>query len=198
MAEGSGWNRRKVLVAIVAALGALSIIVPIASALLSQAFSRPKPAPTTQSATASVPAGPTIKPLSVRPVMQIEATAPEQCPAVAPTLPADPLTTCDIDRTALYSLGPEALALQLTRVSSVLSPITSQFVIQVMMTPESAQGFGTFTAAQVNRQIAFVRDGSVVSAPQISESISSQSLQLTGNLTAQSADQIVKLLRDGS
>lgn len=198
MAEESGWNRRKVLIAIVAALGALSIIMPIASALLSQAFSRPSAAPTTQSPTASVPAGPAIKPLSVRPVVHVEPTAPEHCPAVAPTPPTDPLTTCGIDRAALYTLGPEALVLQLTRVSSVLSPITSQVVIQVTMTPESAQGFGTFTAAQLNRQIAFVRDGTVVSAPKISESITSPLLQLTGNLTTESADQIVKLLRDGS
>ena len=34
------------------------------------------------------------------------------------------MRTCDITRTAVYELGPEALRLQLTDVDSFLNPLT--------------------------------------------------------------------------
>ena len=66
------------------------------------------------------------------------------------------------------------------------------------MTPESATEFGTFTAGQVGKQVAFVRAGTVVWGPKIAAPIDGQVLQLSGELTAEQAKQIATMLRDES
>jgi preprotein translocase subunit SecD len=55
-----------------------------------------------------------------------------------------------------------------------------------------------YTAANVGKQLAFVRDGAVLAAPAIDQPINGQSLQLSGNMTQATAETIVRMLRDGS
>lgn len=198
MAEPSNRNRRRVLLAITAAIVGLVTVVPIAAALLTQVFGSDPPAPTAAPSTSSVPAPPPITPLPIRPVIRAVRVAPERCPPPPPSppLPADPLTACDVGRTGLYTLGPEALQLQLTKVASVMSPITNAFVIQVTLTPESAKAFGDFTRGHIGQQAALVRGLTVVSAPGITEPIDGEVLQLSGDLTGDQSEQIVKLLRN--
>lgn len=190
-------RRRKILIAVVAAIIGVAVVVPIGGALLQQIFGSDTPAGQ-RDATATTTAPPvyTIKPLAVRPVISVEGTLPEQCPPPAPVPPGEILRTCDFARTALFTLGPEAVRLQLVRVDSLLSPITKAWLVQVSMNTESATAFADFTQTQVGKQVAFVRASVVVSAPNIQEAISGDTLQLSGNLSEQQSQEMARLLRD--
>ena len=190
-------RRRRILIAIVASVVGVAITVPIAGALLQQLFgSDPAAAERDAAPTTSAPAVYTIKPLAVRPVISAEGIAPETCPPATPVPAGEPLRTCDFARTAVYTLGPEAVQLQLVRVESLLSPITNGFIVQVSMTPESASAFADFTQTQIGKQVAFVRAAEVVSAPAISQAVAGDTLQLSGNLTEQQSQEMARLLRD--
>jgi preprotein translocase subunit SecD len=105
---------------------------------------------------------------------------------------------CDLPKTAVYELSPEALKVQLTNVDSFLNPLTGVQMVQMTMTSDSAAAFSTFTAGQVGKQVAFVRGGTVVWGPKISAPIDGQVLQLSGELTPEQAKDIARMLRDGS
>ena len=105
---------------------------------------------------------------------------------------------CDISKTAVYELKPEAMRVQLTRVDSFRNPIDGVETVQMAMTTESAEQFGKFTAGQVGNQIAFVRQGTVVWGPKISGPIDGQVLQLSGDLKPEQATEIARMLRDES
>jgi hypothetical protein len=142
-----------------------------------------------------------IAPLSVRPVVQALVAAPGQCkpgPPPPPAPPAQPLRTCDVERKAEYQLGPEALRLNLTGASSVKLPTSEFYSVQLTMAPESGVSFGQFTGAQVGKQIAFVRDGVVLAAPAIGAPLNGDSLQLSGQMSADTAETIARMLREGS
>ncbi len=210
---------RKLLIAVMAAIASAAIVVPLLLGLLTPQLSRQSEAPTAPTTTT---APLTIKPLPVRPVISAFVTTPEQCPpdgpvpsagpapqtgpvpTVGPTPQAEPsppdetLRICDVKKTAVYELGPEALRVQLTNVDSFLNPLTGVELVQMTMTPESAKEFGAFTAGQVGKQVAFVRDGMVVWGPKIAAPIDGQVLQLSGELTAEEAEQIAAMLRDKS
>lgn len=186
---------RRVLIALMSALAVLAIVVPTFSSLLSPQFAQLNDAPST-STTTTKPAL-TIKPLSVRPVVSAFVTSPEQCPAPAKAAPPDqPLRICDIPRTAVYELEPEALKLQLTNVDNFRNPLTGAETVQMTMTPESAEQFGAFTKGLVGRQVAFVRGGVVVWGPKITTPIDGSVLQLSGELTPTQAADIARMLRD--
>ena len=138
----------------------------------------------------------TIKPLPVRPVVGAFVASPDQCPAPAPLPPDQPARICDIPKTAIYELQPEAMRLQLTKVDSYLNPLTGVQVVQMTMTEESARQFAQLTAERVGQQVAFVRAGTVVWGPKISGPIDGQVLQLSGELTQEQATEVARMLRD--
>ncbi|CAN5432107.1 hypothetical protein BH11ACT7_BH11ACT7_30560 [soil metagenome] len=190
-------RRRKILIAVVAAIIGVAVVVPIGGALLQQIFGSDTPLEQRLATpTSTAPPVYTIKPLAVRPVLAAEGIAPDMCPPPVPVAPAEEQRTCDFARTALYTLGPEAVQLQLIRVDSLLSPITSAYLVQVSMNAESATAFADFTQTQVGKQIAFMRAGVVVSAPKIMEAMSGDTLQLSGNLTEEQSKEMARLLRD--
>ena len=193
-------SRRRVrrgLIAVLSAVSAAAIAVPAFSALLATHFGRQ--AQQSQSATPTTTTPPlTIKPLAVRPVTGAFVTTPDQCPPPEPAPPDQPTRICDITRTAVYDLQPEALRLQLTKVDSYLNPLTGAQVVQMTMTNESAQQFAQFTAGRVGQQVAFVRAGTVVWGPKITVPIDGEVLQLSGELTQQHATEIARMLRDGT
>ncbi|WP_199256296.1 SecDF P1 head subdomain-containing protein [Mycolicibacterium mengxianglii] len=196
-ARAAATRRRRISIAIIAAIVGVAIVVPIAGALLTQLFgSDAAPAQRGAASTSAAPPEYTIKPLAVRPVLAVEGVLSDQCPPAAPTPPGAELRTCDFARTALYTLGPEAVRLQLVRVDSLLSPITKGYIVQVAMNPESARAFADFTGTQIGKQVAFVRASVVVSAPEISEKIAGDTLQLSGNLTEPQSQEMARLLRD--
>lgn len=190
-------RRRRISIAVIAAVGGVAVVVPIAGSLLMQlASSDGRADEQAATPTSTEPPVYTIKPLAVRPVVAVEGVLPEQCPPPQPVVPTAELRTCDFARSALYTLGPEGVQLQLVRVDSLLSPITNGYIVQVSMNAESATAFADYTGTQVGKQVAFVRASVVVSAPQITEAISGDTLQLSGNLTEQQSDEMARLLED--
>lgn len=187
--------KRKVMIGVLAAVTAVAIVVPILGVLLTPGLQRDSAAPVT---TTSAKPALTIKPLPVRPVVSAFVTTPDQCPPPTPAPPDQPMRICDIAKTAVYELQPEALRVQLTNVDSFRNPLTGVELVQMSMTNESASEFGKFTAGQVGKQVAFVRAGTVVWGPKISAPIDGQVLQLSGELTPEQAKQIAKMLRDDS
>lgn len=155
---------RKILIGFMAALTAVAIIVPIVGTLLAPNFGNNNADTPVTTTTTKPPL--TIKPLPVRPVVSAFVTTPEQCPPPPNPAPPDkPIRICDINKTAVYELQPEAMRVQLTNVDSFLNPLTGVQLVQMSMTNESATEFGKFTAGQVGKQVAFVRAGTVVWGP---------------------------------
>lgn len=68
-------------------------------------------------------------------------------------------------------------------------------MVQMTMTEESARKFGEFTAGQVGKQVAFVRDGTVVWGPKITTPIDGQILQAVRDLTSEQANEVARMLR---
>jgi hypothetical protein len=194
MTDNSRRNRR-ILIAAMAAISCVAIIVPVLGALLAPGFARDSSAPVTPTTTAPPL---TIKPLSVRPVVSAFVTTPEQCPPPGSVPPDQPMRVCDVAKTAVYELSPEALRVQLTDVDSFRNPLTGVELVQMSMTSESAEQFAQFTAGRVGQQVAFVRGGTVVWGPKITAPIDGQVLQLSGDLTPEQAKEIARKLRDES
>lgn len=90
------------------------------------------------------------------------------------------------------------LRLDLTNVDSFRNPLTGKETVQMSLTPESARRFGEFTASQVGKQLAFVRDSTVVWGPEITAAIDSPALQFSGDLTPEQARQVARMLRESS
>lgn len=152
-------------------------------------------APITTTATTSAAPAVSIQPLPVRPVKKSQPTTPDKCPAVDPNLPAAPadaLTTCDIGRTTLYILGPEALQLGLTHVDPPNALTSNFYGVTLILTPPSATAWASFTAANLHDHVAFIRDDLVLEAPIIEEQVTSGRIALTTQ-TAQAADQLAQL-----
>ncbi|MFN8071010.1 MAG: hypothetical protein U0R66_04275 [Mycobacterium sp.] len=191
-------RNRRMMIALMAAISSVAIVVPLLSALLgilgSKGMRDSADSVTSTSATPVI----TIKPLSVRPVVSAFVTTPDQCPVPPPTPPDQPLRICDINKTAVYELKPEALRVQLTRVDSFRNPLDGVETVQMAMTDESAEQFSKFTAGQVGNQIAFVRGSTVVWGPKIGGPIDGQVLQLSGDLKPEQAKEIARMLRDDS
>ena len=141
--SGSSHRNRRLLIAGTAALAALAIVLPVVGVLMAPHNDR-QSATSTSTTTTTKPVL-TIKPLSVRPVIDALVTTPDQCPPPAPTPPNQPLRTCDIAQAAVYDLGPEEVQLQLTDVDSFKSPLTNGYTVQMTMTSESPQDFARFT-----------------------------------------------------
>jgi preprotein translocase subunit SecD len=66
------------------------------------------------------------------------------------------------------------------------------------MDPASSTAFAQYTAANIGKQLAFVRNGVVLAAPAISQPIDGQSIQISGDLSAATAATITRMLHDGS
>ncbi|OBF11683.1 hypothetical protein [Mycobacterium sp. ACS4331] len=188
-------TRRKRWIAVTAALVGLTMIVPITAVLIQQGFDSPESAAGSET-TAPTPDVPKIKPLTVRPVVKAVMTTPEECPQGMMGPPTETVQLCDIEKTALFTLSSEAVQLQLTQAEALLSPLNNSYYVQVALTPESAQTFSDFTAANIGKQVAFVRGGVVVSAPQIGQRLDGDTLQLSGEMTAEESEGMARLLRD--
>ena len=131
-----------------------------------------KPPSTTQSVAPVV----NIQPLPVRPVQKSQPTTPDKCPATNPNAPAAPtnvLTACDLVRTTLYTLGPEAMRLGLTQVDPPKSLTAGFYEVLLTLDPPSATGWSSFTAAHLHDHVAFIRDELVLEAPMIEYQVTS-------------------------
>ncbi|MBB3606741.1 hypothetical protein FHT40_006434 [Mycolicibacterium sp. BK556] len=189
-------RNRRIMIAIVAALAAVAIVVPGLAVLVPILRGNQQDAMLTPTPTTTTPPVLTIKPLQLRSVNGAYVVRPGDCDPPPPTPPDAPLKICDILKSALFDLGPEVLTLQLTDVDSFLNPLTAKQIVQVTMTEESARAFADYTASHIDQQVAFVRAGVVVWAPKITEKIDGEVLQLSGEVTAEQAAEIARMLKD--
>lgn len=196
MTDNSLRNRR-IMIAIVAAVAAIAIVVPVAGVLLAPLLNKHQDLDSALTTTTTTPPPLTIKPLSLRPVTGGPfVIRPGDCDPPPPTPPEAPLRICDILQSAVYELGPQALTVQLTDVDSFLNPLTAKQMVQVTMTPESARAFADFTSSHIDQQVAFVRANVVVWAPKITERIDGEVLQLSGDVSEEQAREIARMLKD--
>lgn len=152
----------------------------------------PTPAPaTTTSATPIVK----IAPLPVRPVTKSQPASPQKCPAVDPNhpvAPTDAFTACDVGRTTLYTLGPEAMQLGLMHVEPPRSLAAGFYDVTLILDPPSASAWASYTAAHPKDHVAFLRDNLVLEAPIIEGPVTSGRIALTTQ-TAEGAAQLAQL-----
>ena len=199
--SGEPWTAKRIMVALLATIGILAmvstIVVGVAMAFLTkdrdQAAQRATTMPTTRTP-------PVIGiPLAVRPVVEVPLMAnPDDCPPVPPPTPPEaPIRVCDVDKVAVYQLGPVALALNLTAATETKLPTSDFHTVQMSMDPESSAAFAKYTAENIGKQLAFVRNGVVLAAPAISQPIDGQSIQISGELSAATAATIAQMLRGG-
>jgi hypothetical protein len=197
---GQRWSARKVVIAGLASVGILAMLSTIVVGVVTS-FTMKDPGQAAQRTTAApTPAAPVVigAPLAVRPVLEVPLVAqPEDC-SPAPVAPQDPARVCDVDRQAVYQLGPVALQLNLTGATEAKLPTSEFHTVQMSMDPASSAAFAQYTAANVGKQLAFVRDGLVLAAPAINEPIDGQSLQISGELSGATAATIARMLREGS
>lgn len=189
---------RRIILGVLVGLAAAATVAPALTGLVSalglnNEKKNAEPVPTTTKAQVL-----TIKPLPVRPVISAFVTTPEQCPPATPAPPDQPMRICDINRTAVYELGPEGTRVQLVNADTFRNPLTGVQVVQMTLTKESAQQFGPYTAGQVGKQVAFVRGGTVVWGPKIASPIDGEVIQLSGDITEEQAKAIVRMLKDGT
>jgi hypothetical protein len=188
----------------IAVLGSLGILAMVGTTLggvlmpfVAKEFGAPPPRSALATPTTTVP--PIVgKPLAVRPVVQALVATPQECELPPPPPPDQPQQACDLDKTARYDMGPVALQLNLTGAKAVKLPLSEFYSVQLAMDPGSGTAFAGYTAANVGKQLAFVRNGVVLAAPAIDQPINGQSLQLSGNMTQATAETIATMLRDGA
>lgn len=177
--------------------------VSLLAALMCSCQQTHQPAPPRSSTTAApvatvAPPPPIVKiaPLPVRPVTKSQPTTPAvKCPATDPNLPVAPtdvLTTCDIGRATVYTLGPETMQLGLIHVDPPKSLTADYFQVTLVLDPPSASAWASFTAAHPQDHMAFIRDNLVLEAPIIEEQAASGRIVLTTQ-TAQGAAQLAQL-----
>ncbi|OBF44648.1 preprotein translocase subunit SecD [Mycobacterium sp. 852002-50816_SCH5313054-b] len=141
-----------------------------------------------------------IQALPVRPVQKSQPAPPAKCPATDPGAPAPPasvLVTCDLAKTTVYTLGPEAMRLALTRVDQPKALTSGFYEVILTMDPPSAAAWAAYTAAHLKDHVAFIRDDLVLEAPIIEEQVTSGKIALTTQ-TAQAADQLAQLAGRGA
>jgi hypothetical protein len=195
------WSRRRITIAVLASLGILAMVGTtlggVLMPFLAKEFGAPPPRSALSTPTTTVP--PIVgKPLAVRPVVQALMATPQECELPPPPPPDQPQQACDLDKTARYDMGPVALLLNLTGAKAVKLPLSEFYSVQLAMDPGSGTAFAGYTAANVGKQLAFVRNGVVLAAPAIDQPIIGQSLQLSGNMTQATAETIATMLRDGA
>ena len=181
----------------VARLACISLLGAVMCGCQSTHNQTPSTSSTTTAPTTTASAAPIVKiqPLPVRPVNKSQPTTPDKCPATNPNLPvapADALTTCDIGRTTLYTLGPETMQLGLIRVDPPKSLTADFYEVTLILDPPSATAWASFTAAHLHDHVAFIRDDLVLEAPIIEEQVASGRIALTTQ-TAQGAAQLAQL-----
>jgi hypothetical protein len=199
--SGEKWTARRVGVAVLASIGILGVVstIVVGAAMAFMTADQGRAQRTTAMPTRPTPAVIGI-PLAVRPVLSPPLVAnPEDCPPVPPPTPSEaPIEVCDVDRAAVYRLGPVGLALDLTGATETKLPDSEFHTVQMSMDQASSTAFAQYTAANVGKQLAFVRNGVVLAAPAITQAVDGQSIQISGELRATTAATIAQMLRDGS
>ncbi len=112
--------------------------------------------------------------------------------------PSLPLVSCNQDGTEKYVLGPSFL--EGTQIATAQASQNTQgagWVIDVTFESQGAAIWGDYTSNNVGKNVAFVLDGEVVSAPTIQGPIFGPT-QITGQFNQAEAQSLAGVLRYGS
>ncbi|OZC43858.1 protein translocase subunit SecD [Rhodococcus sp. WWJCD1] len=114
--------------------------------------------------------------------------------------PALPLVACSTDGTAVYLLGPTIIdGQQIADATSGFDSQQAQFQVSLTFDSDGSNTWAQFTAANLQKQAAFVLDSKVISAPVIQGATPAGSAtSITGNFNAQSASELANTLKYGS
>jgi preprotein translocase subunit SecD len=139
---------------------------------------------------------------STDPSVQAQALQALDCNATDPLRgyddPTLPLVSCNQDGTEKYVLGPSFLeGTQIATAQAAQNTQGAGWVIDVTFKSEGAAIWGDYTSKNVGKNVAFVLDGEVVSAPTINGPIFGPT-QITGQFNQASAQSLAGVLRYGS
>ncbi|OZC66900.1 protein translocase subunit SecD [Rhodococcus sp. 06-462-5] len=114
--------------------------------------------------------------------------------------PALPLVACSTDGTAVYLLGPTIIdGQQISDATSGFDSQQAQFQVSLTFDTEGSNTWAQFTAANLQKQAAFVLDSKVISAPVIQGATPAGSAtSITGNFNNQTASELANTLKYGS
>ena len=114
--------------------------------------------------------------------------------------PALPLVACSTDGTAVYLLGPTIIdGQQIADATSGFDSQQAQFQVSLTFDSEASNTWAQFTAANLQKQAAFVLDSKVISAPVIQGvTPAGSATSITGNFNAQTASELANTLKYGS
>jgi preprotein translocase subunit SecD len=193
------------------------VTLPVAPVALAQPLpatppsTSPPAAPAPATGTAATPADPEVAAAidaarvtrqSMDASVQAQALQALDCAATDPLRgyddPTLPLVSCNQDGTEKYVLGPSFL--EGTQISTAQAAQNSQgagWVIDVTFKSDGAAIWGDYTSKNVGKNVAFVLDGEVVSAPTIQGPIFGTT-QITGQFSQAEAQNLAGILRYGS
>ena len=200
-ASSPRWSSRKIAIAVMASLGILGLVATTLAAVLMPLLANDANSNSSAGVAAPAPTVPPIigRPLSIRPVLEQPLVArPDECNPAPSPVPTDPIFACDLDKKARYQLGPVGLQLNLTGASSAQVPLTDAYGVQIGLDMASSADFAQYTGANIGKQVAFIRDGVVLAAPKITAPISGASIQLSGEMNAETAERIARMVREGT
>ena len=95
---------------------------------------------------------------------------------------------------ALLALGPG----DVVRAAVGSDPYTGALVIEIKLAPRAAKAFHALTAARVNRPLAVVLDGRVLTAPTVNEPISGGRVQISGTFRRAEAEAVAAAVREAT
>ena len=81
---------------------------------------------------------------------------------------------------------------------SSTSGLGTDWEVRLVLTADGTQKFAKATAANINKQIAILLDGQVISAPTVQSAITNGDASITGNFTAQQARDFALQLKSGA
>ncbi|WP_436496291.1 SecDF P1 head subdomain-containing protein [Actinokineospora sp. HUAS TT18] len=157
-------------------------------------------------AASGTPAPPRVSRAEIRPVIETGRAATDTLPAdlrfdcEPPPAPRGDGTVqlCTADRTEKYLLGPvELTGSHFGEASSGPSQYGAGIEITLTFTDAGTRQWAEVTARNVDKQLAIVVDGKVVSAPRVNEAITGGTTTLNGKWTPDEAEALVALINGG-
>src|SRR4051812_2748132 len=111
----------------------------------------------------------------------------------------DYVAACTQDGTAKYLLGPTIIeGTDVTDASSGTQQTTGEWVVLLDFNNKAENTWAQYTAANVQKNVAFTLDGRVISAPTIQSAINSNPTTITGSFTQTTAEELANQLKYGA
>ncbi|MFP5068321.1 protein translocase subunit SecD [Pseudonocardia nantongensis] len=112
--------------------------------------------------------------------------------------PTRPLVTCSEDGSTKYVLAPSFIeGTEIDSAQAQQDPNGGGWVVSLTFKSAGAETWGQYTSQNIGKNVAFVLDGDVVSAPSINQPIYGQT-QISGQFNQERAQDLAQTLRYGS